>query len=218
MIESRFTSFTKNFVICCHQVTKFFRFGHDCTNTSSARSPCTFRPQADVTISVFREVSIDTTQGCSSSYFKDRCIAIENMCLFVHAVVCCCGCFGVTRHMKQSSRADRLRSVRTLAVRHRFRIVSLGPRQRGGAFTVCFPSWNCILCVCARTPAELVATLPKNQVFPKFVFVRSSPSTCNRHLARSLCFLKLIRALFHSPYLAFSVSLALSWSIGKMSV
>ena len=78
------------------------------------------------------------------------------MCLFVHAVVCFCGCFSVTRHMKQRSRADRLRGVRTLAVRHRPRIVALGSRQRSGAFTVCFRSWNDILFVCARTPAELV--------------------------------------------------------------
>ena len=33
---------------------KSFRFGQDCTSTSSARCPCNLRPQADVTISVFR--------------------------------------------------------------------------------------------------------------------------------------------------------------------
>ena len=71
-------------------------------------------------------------------------------------MLCCCGCFGVTRHMKQRSRADRLRGIRTLAVRNRSRIESFGLRQRSGAFTVCFPSWNDILFVCARTPAELV--------------------------------------------------------------
>ena len=42
-------------------------------------------------------VKIVATQECSSSYFQYRCIATENMCSFVHAVVCCCGCFGVTR-------------------------------------------------------------------------------------------------------------------------
>ena len=41
-------------------------------------------------------------------------------------------------------------------MRHRSRIEALGSRQRSGAFTVCFPSWNDILFVCARTPAELV--------------------------------------------------------------
>ena len=35
---------------------QFFRFWHDCTSTSSARSPCYFCPQADVTISIFQEV------------------------------------------------------------------------------------------------------------------------------------------------------------------
>ena len=59
-----------------------------------------------------------------------------------------------------------------------------------------FPSWNDILFVCARTLAEF-----------RFAFVCSSPSTRNRHLDRSLFFLKNFRALFHSPYLAFSVSL-----------
>ena len=42
------------------EITTLFRFGHDCTSASSARSPCNFRPQTDITISVFREVSIDT--------------------------------------------------------------------------------------------------------------------------------------------------------------
>ena len=83
-------------------------------------------------------------------FFEDRCIAIVNVCPFVHAVAYCCGCFGVTRHMKQRSCADRLRGVRTLAVRHRSRMEALDLRQRSGAFTVCFPSWNDILFVCAR--------------------------------------------------------------------
>ena len=34
----------------CDQVTKMFRSGHDCTSTSSARSPCYFRLQADIKI------------------------------------------------------------------------------------------------------------------------------------------------------------------------
>ena len=55
MIFSWVTSFTKNFVISGLKITQIFRSGCDCTSTSSARSP-----QADVTISVYGEVSIDT--------------------------------------------------------------------------------------------------------------------------------------------------------------
>ena len=39
-------------MICCYQVTKIFRSGHDCSSTSSARTPCYFRL-------VIREVSIN---------------------------------------------------------------------------------------------------------------------------------------------------------------
>ena len=46
MIVSRFTIFTKNLVICAI--------------ASSARSPCNFGPLADLSISVFREVSTNT--------------------------------------------------------------------------------------------------------------------------------------------------------------
>ena len=56
MIVSRLTSFTQDFVIRSYQVTKNVRSGHDCTRTSSARSPCYFRLQADVTIWVLRKV------------------------------------------------------------------------------------------------------------------------------------------------------------------
>ena len=65
--------------------------------------------------------------------------------------------------MKQRSRADRLRGVKTLAVRHRSRIVALGSRQLSGTFTVCFPSWNDILFVFAPS-------FRKNQVFLNFCF------------------------------------------------
>ena len=60
MIVSRFTSFTDNFVMGCNQITKIFCTRFDSTNTSSARSPCDFGPVADLAISVFREVSINT--------------------------------------------------------------------------------------------------------------------------------------------------------------
>ena len=56
MIVARFTFFTENLVISSYQVTKIFRSGHDCTSTSSARGPCYFRLQADITISVLRKV------------------------------------------------------------------------------------------------------------------------------------------------------------------
>ena len=39
---------------------------------------------------------------------------------------------------------------------NRSRIEAFGLRQRSGAFTVCFPSWNDILFICAGTPSELV--------------------------------------------------------------
>ena len=54
---SRFTTFTENFVICCYQITKIFSTKCGCTLSSSARSPCNFRPFADLAISVSREVS-----------------------------------------------------------------------------------------------------------------------------------------------------------------
>ena len=95
-----------------------------------------------------------SAERCSSSYLYDRYIAIDNMCLFVHAVVCGCGCVGNTCHMKQRSRADRLRPVRTLAVPHRSRVEALSSQQRSGAFTVCFPIWNVMVSF------ALVATVP----------------------------------------------------------
>ena len=60
MIVSRFTPFTDNIVIGCNQINKNFCTRFDSTNTSSARSPCDFGPLADLAISVFREVGINT--------------------------------------------------------------------------------------------------------------------------------------------------------------
>ena len=60
MIVTRLTFFTENFVICGYQVTKNFRSGHDCTSTSSARSPRYFRLEADIAIWVLRKVRVDT--------------------------------------------------------------------------------------------------------------------------------------------------------------
>ena len=51
---------TEDFVICCYQVTKIFRTRYSSTIASSARCPCNFGPLADLAISVFREVSMDT--------------------------------------------------------------------------------------------------------------------------------------------------------------
>ena len=71
---------TENFVICCNQITKIFCTRYNSANTSSARGPCDFGPLADLAISVFREVSINTvfTQilkslGCGlQRYFMRR--------------------------------------------------------------------------------------------------------------------------------------------------
>ena len=60
MIVSRFTTFTENFVICCNQITKNFCTRYGSANASSARAPCNFGPLADLAISVFREVSLNT--------------------------------------------------------------------------------------------------------------------------------------------------------------
>ena len=74
MIVSRFTTFTENFVICYNQITQIFRTRYDSANTSSARGPCDFGPLADLAISVFREVSINTvlTQIRTSRSSKDN--------------------------------------------------------------------------------------------------------------------------------------------------
>ena len=60
VIVSRFTSFTEDLVICCNQITKICCTRYDSANTSSARGPCDFGPLADLAISVFREVTINT--------------------------------------------------------------------------------------------------------------------------------------------------------------
>ena len=54
MTVSRFTSFTKNFVICCYQVTKIFCSRHGC---ASVLSPCYLGSHADVAVSVLRSVN-----------------------------------------------------------------------------------------------------------------------------------------------------------------
>ena len=60
MIVSRFTTITENFVIGCKQITNILCTRFDSANTFSARGPCDFGPLADLAISVFREVSINT--------------------------------------------------------------------------------------------------------------------------------------------------------------
>ena len=47
-------------MVCFYQVTNFFSTRYDSANASSARGPCNFGPVADLAISVFREVSINT--------------------------------------------------------------------------------------------------------------------------------------------------------------
>ena len=59
-IVSRFTTFTENFLICCDQITKNFCTRYDSAIASSARRSCNFGPLTDLTISVFREVNINT--------------------------------------------------------------------------------------------------------------------------------------------------------------
>ena len=56
VIVPRFTFFTEIFLICCNQITEIFRSGHDCVSASSARRPCHFRLQANITIWVLRKV------------------------------------------------------------------------------------------------------------------------------------------------------------------
>ena len=60
MIVSRFTTFTENFLICCNQITKILYTRYDSAKTSSARRPRQLCLQADLAISIFREVSINT--------------------------------------------------------------------------------------------------------------------------------------------------------------
>ena len=57
VIVSRFKSFTKNFVICCYQVTKTFCSRYGCASASCARGPCNLGFLANVAVSVLREVS-----------------------------------------------------------------------------------------------------------------------------------------------------------------
>ena len=59
MIMSRFTSFAKDFEIRSHLFTKIVRSGHDYTSAFSARNPENLGSQADVAMSVLREVSKD---------------------------------------------------------------------------------------------------------------------------------------------------------------
>ena len=52
--------------------TSFFRFGHDCTSTATARSPCYLRLQADTEIWVFRKVRVDTVLTRTRFHFCSR--------------------------------------------------------------------------------------------------------------------------------------------------
>ena len=68
----RDSSFTEKFVICSYQVTKTFRSGHECTSTSSARSPRYFCVQADIAIRVLRQVLVDTMLTRTRFHFCSR--------------------------------------------------------------------------------------------------------------------------------------------------
>ena len=60
VIVSRFTSFTKNFVICCCQVTNIFCSRYGLASAFSAKSPSYLGLLANVAVSVLREVSVNT--------------------------------------------------------------------------------------------------------------------------------------------------------------
>ena len=68
-VVSRFRTFTENFVICCDQITKIFCTKYGSANASCARGSCNFGPLADLAISVFREVSINTVFTRTGSTF-----------------------------------------------------------------------------------------------------------------------------------------------------
>ena len=51
---------TEDLVICCYQVTKIVSTRYSSTIASSAPGPCNFSPLADLAISVFSEMSINT--------------------------------------------------------------------------------------------------------------------------------------------------------------
>ena len=72
VIVSRFTFFAENSVIRCNQVSKMFRSGHECTSTSSARSPCYFRLHADIAIWVLRKVRMCAVLTRTRFHFCSR--------------------------------------------------------------------------------------------------------------------------------------------------
>ena len=78
MIVSRFTTFTENFVICCNHITKIFCTKYGSANASSARGPCDFCPLADLVISVFREVSINTVFTQNPHFSQAQALSKDN--------------------------------------------------------------------------------------------------------------------------------------------
>ena len=63
--------------LLCHQVTKIFRSRHDCTSAFSAKSPCYFGSQADITIWVLEKVMkrlsscfTKRTRGCVPMFWN----------------------------------------------------------------------------------------------------------------------------------------------------
>ena len=60
MIVSRFTIVAWDLVICCYQITKICGSRYGFAIASSARGSCNLGPLADLAISVFREVSVNT--------------------------------------------------------------------------------------------------------------------------------------------------------------
>ena len=60
MIVSRLAIVIGDFVVCCYQVTKVYSTRYGFAIASSAWGPCNFGPFTDLSISVFREMSINT--------------------------------------------------------------------------------------------------------------------------------------------------------------
>ena len=77
MIVKRLTSFTENFVIRGCLITKIFRTKYGSANASPARVPCNFRPQANITISVFQKVRVDTLLSQTCTTFARGSIGID---------------------------------------------------------------------------------------------------------------------------------------------
>ena len=69
MIVSRFAIVTEDLVICCYQVTKIVSTRYGSATAYSAQGSCNFGAQADIAISVLREVSLNTVLTRTQFHF-----------------------------------------------------------------------------------------------------------------------------------------------------